>query len=149
LLQRVRFRDVRHFIDGGTIDPDKIMLPFSLEFFTDGLGTFFVGLVAVLSVSAIQWRPAFSNLKWNALLQARYVLLIIIAFAMFELTVKPCELTWLTFQYYEPNFSYQGYCVLHLLGIGFGWLGVACLASELFGKPGQFRDQNAGPLKAT
>jgi len=141
----------RHYLDSNSLDPDTIMLPFSLEFFTDGLGTFFVGILTVLSVGVIQWEPMFANAKWNQFFLIRHILMVVIVFSTFELAVKPCVLTLQTFQNYDSDLSYQGYCVLHLLGVVFGWLGVACLASELFGLPAKLRNQrpDAGPLKAT
>jgi hypothetical protein len=137
-------------MDGKAIDLDRIMLPFSYEFFTDGMGTFFVGLLAVVSISAIQWKPGFAKAQWNQVFVVRYVLALIIAFSLFELAVKPTLLTWQTFRHYEPYLEYQGYCVLHVLGMIFGLLGVACVATELLGKPSQLRNQTpiAGPLRA-
>ncbi len=141
----------RHHMDGAQIDVDKIMLPFTPQFFTEGMGVFFVGIATVLAVVAIQWKPIYTNQKLNQFLQIRYALLALVAFSLFELSVKPCALTLETFQKYESYLFYQGYCVLHILGVIFGWLGVACLAVELFGKPSHFRNQKleAGPLKAT
>jgi hypothetical protein len=141
----------RHYYDGNSVDLNQVMLPFSIEFFTEGLGTFFVGLVVVVSVGVIQWHPTFANQSWNKVFLARYALMLVIFFALFELVVKPTELTIETLRNYEGYSAYVGYCVLHILGVLCGWLGATCLASELFGEGGHFRRKvvEAGPLRVT
>jgi len=126
----------RAYLNDDTVELSNVMLPFSWQFFTDGLGTFFIGLIAVLSVVVIQWQPANEN-KWSGLFVARYVLFIGIALAIIDLAVKPSYLTWQTFQIYESYLFYNGYCVLHILAMLLGWLGVACLSIELLARPGQ------------
>jgi hypothetical protein len=97
----------RHYLNNEDVSLDQVMLPFNWGFFTEGMGTFFVGLLAVVSVLAV--------------------------FAIIQLGLKPAILTWNTFRLYEAYLFYQGYCVLHVLAALAGWFGIACLTAELFG----------------
>ncbi len=123
----------RHYLNNEDVNLDQVMLPFSGGFFTEGMGTFFIGLLAVVSVLALQWRPVFAKSHWKTLSLARYVFLVPIAFALIQLGLKPAILAWDTFRLYESYLFYQGYCVLHVLAVLTGWFGIVCLMAELFG----------------
>ena len=123
----------RHYMNNQDVNLDQVMLPFSWGFFTEGMGTFFVGMLAVVSVLAVQWRPVFAKSHWKTLSQIRYLAYVPIAFAIIQLGMKPALLTWDTFRLYEAYLFYQGYCVLHVLAVLAGWFGIACLTAELFG----------------
>jgi len=123
----------RHYMNNQDVNLDQVMLPFSWGFFTEGMGTFFVGMLAVVSVLAVQWRPVFAKSHWKTLSQIRYLAYVPIAFAIIQLGLKPALLTWDTFRLYEAYLFYQGYCVLHVLAVLAGWFGIACLTAELFG----------------
>jgi len=111
------------------------MLPFQWHFYVDGLGTYFVGLAAVVSVLLIQWQTNFKSGWVNQIFRARYLLAIVVAFALGMLALIPTYLTALTFKNYENYFFYQGYCGLHVVAIFIGWVGAACLISEFWGLP--------------
>jgi hypothetical protein len=98
------------------------------------MGTFFIGLLAVVSVLAVQWRPVFAKSHWRNLSLIRFVCFVPIAFAIIQLGLKPVLLTWETIRLYEAYLFYQGYCALHVFGVLSGWFGIACLTAELFGQ---------------
>jgi hypothetical protein len=136
----------RHYLNNEDVSLDQVMLPFSWGFFTEGMGTFFVGLLAVVSVLAVQWRPVFAKKHWKTLLQARYACFAPIVFAFIQLGLKPAILTWNTFRQYEAYLFYQGYCVLHVLAVLAGWFGIVCLTAELFGWNKRFSQKLGGML---
>jgi hypothetical protein len=150
----------RAYMDGKDVDLPQVMLPFNsrafdqnekypplaqivsslrLEFFVDGLGTFFVGLAALASVVTIQWRPNFKNPLLNQIFVSRYLLWVVALFAVGMLTIRPVYLAWDTFKHYEGYLFYQGYCLLHIGGIFLGWFGAACLISEFLDFPEMMR----------
>ena len=151
----------RAYLDGKGIDLHQLMLPFNPAalgdrseipkvaqiisflvrpgFFIDGLGTFFVGLAAVASVVTIQLQFHFKKPLLNQVFVSRYLLSVVALFAIVTLAIWPAYLTWITFTHYEDSLFYQGYCVMHIGAIFFGWFGAACLISELFDLPGMMR----------
>lgn len=109
------------------------------RFFVNGMGTFFTGLAALACVVIIRCRPKFKNSLLNHAFVLRYPLVLVALFAIFMLSIWPTYLTWITFVHSEADVFDQGYCVIHLGAMFLGWLGAACLVSELFDLPGLVR----------
>ena len=117
----------------------QILSSINPGFFVDGMGSFFTGLAALACVVIIRWRPKFRNSLLNHAFALRYPLVLVALFAIFMLAVWPTYLTWITFVHSEGDVFDQGYCVIHLSAMFLGWLGAACLVSELFDLPGIMR----------
>ena len=110
-------------------------------YFMNGMGTFLMGLLAMASTMVVRWKPNFKNSRLNHTFVLRYLLALIPLFTIIMLSVWPTYLTWVTFVHSELDVFDQSYCVIHVCAMILGWIGAACLVSELFDLPGMARDR--------
>ena len=133
------WRELIQNMDGVDVTPFKILLPFTNDFYTDGVGAMFVGFAASACVVSSKWQPHFNRHWLNRLMVVRHLALLMAGYAFFLLAVRFPYLAYtnlpeLFHRYSDYSKILVPFAILHLLGIALGWFGSFCLLLEIWGK---------------
>lgn len=140
----------RALFNGRTVPLIDVVFPTDITFFFQGLGSFGVGIVAMMGVVLIRWNPHPEKAWVRGLLGFRHLAGILPLVALVFLIGAAPVVTFRAWYHYIPVRGYGLYAAIATVNLPVAWLGAACLVSEWLDIPRRLsrRRNRTAPFEA-